>query len=100
MLEVVRHAGRPLAELAAELPVYPQVLRNVRVREKTDVESIPEVRQALDRARSVLNGRGRLVVRYSGTEPLLRVMAEGPDEAEVRALTEEIVNRVAQRLGA
>jgi phosphoglucosamine mutase len=100
VLEVVRQSGRPLAELAAELPVYPQVLRNVRVREKQDIETIPEVRQALDRARSALNGRGRLVVRYSGTEPLLRVMAEGPDEAEVRALTEEIAARVAQRLGA
>jgi phosphoglucosamine mutase len=100
VLEVVRHAGRPLAELGSELPVYPQVLRNVRVREKKDIETIPEVRQALDRARSALDGRGRLVVRYSGTEPLLRVMAEGPDEAEVRALTEHIVTCVAQRLGA
>jgi phosphoglucosamine mutase len=100
VLEVVRHSGRSLADLAAELPVYPQVLRNVRVREKKDIEAIPEVRQALERARAALDGRGRLVVRYSGTEPLLRVMAEGPDEAEVRALTEDIVSCVAQRLGA
>ena len=100
VLEVVKHAGRSLAELAAELPVYPQVLRNVRVREKQDIEAIPEVRAALDRARAALDGRGRLVVRYSGTEPLLRVMAEGPDEAEVQSLTEEIVNRVARLLGA
>ncbi|HET8646169.1 MAG TPA: phosphoglucosamine mutase, partial [Vicinamibacteria bacterium] len=92
--------ARPLAEIAAELPVYPQVLRNVRVREKKDIETIPEVRQVLERARTALDGRGRLVVRYSGTEPLLRVMAEGPDEAEVRALTEQIVACVAQRLGA
>lgn len=100
VLEVVRQSGRSLADLAAELPVYPQVLRNVRVREKKDIEDIPEVRQALARARAALDGRGRLVVRYSGTEPLLRVMAEGPDEAEVRALTEDIVSCVAQRLGA
>jgi phosphoglucosamine mutase len=100
VLEVVKHAGRSLAELAAELPVYPQVLRNVRVRDKQDIEAIPEVREALDRARAALDGRGRLVVRYSGTEPLLRVMAEGPDEAEVQSLTEEIVNRVARLLGA
>jgi phosphoglucosamine mutase len=100
VLEVVRRSGRPLPELAADLPVYPQVLRNVRVREKADIEQIPEVRQALDRARTALDGRGRLVVRYSGTEPLLRVMAEGPDEAEVRALTDEIVTRVAETLGA
>jgi phosphoglucosamine mutase len=100
VLEVVQHSGRSLGDLAADLPVYPQVLRNVRVREKKDIESIPEVRQALDRARTALDGRGRLVVRYSGTEPLLRVMAEGPDEAEVKALTEEIVDRVARQLGA
>jgi phosphoglucosamine mutase len=100
VLEVVKHSGRSLAELAAELPAYPQVLRNVRVREKQDLEAIPEVRAALDRARAALDGRGRLVVRYSGTEPLLRVMAEGPDEAEVQSLTEEIVHRVARLLGA
>ena len=100
VLEVMRQSGRPLPELAADLPVYPQVLRNVRVREKKDIEAIPQVRQALDRARTALDGRGRLVVRYSGTEPLLRVMAEGPDEAEVRALTDEIVSRVAEALGA
>jgi phosphoglucosamine mutase len=100
VLEVVRHSGHSLAELAGELAVYPQVLRNVRVREKADIETIPEVRRALDQARAALDGRGRLVVRYSGTEPLLRVMAEGPDEAEVRALTEEIVNCVGQKLGA
>jgi len=99
VLEVVGAAGRGLAELAAELPVYPQILRNARVREKLDIESIPEIRAALDAARSTLNGRGRLVVRYSGTEPVLRVMAEGPDEAEVARLVDAIVERVAERLG-
>lgn len=99
VLEVVGAARRSLAELAAELPVYPQVLRNARVRDKVDIESIPEVRAALDAARAALDGRGRLVVRYSGTEPVLRVMAEGPDEAEVTRLVDEIVHRVSRRLG-
>jgi phosphoglucosamine mutase len=99
VLEVVGAAGRPLSELAAELPVYPQILRNARVREKLDFESIPEIRAALDDARATLDGRGRLVVRYSGTEPVLRVMAEGPDEAEVTRLVDAIVERVSQRLG-
>jgi phosphoglucosamine mutase len=99
VLEVLGAAGRGLAELAAELPVYPQVLRNTRVREKQDIETIPEVRAALDEARTALDGRGRLVVRYSGTEPVLRVMAEGPDEAEVKRLVDRIVERVAARLG-
>src|SRR5437667_251163 len=99
VLEVVAAAGRSLAELAAELPVYPQVLRNARVRDKADIESIPEIRAALDDARSRLDGRGRLVVRYSGTEPVLRVMAEGPDETEVSRLVDVIIERVSQRLG-
>jgi len=99
VLEVTGAAGRSLAELAAELPVYPQILRNARVRDKRDIESIPEIRAALDDARSVLDGRGRLVVRYSGTEPVLRVMAEGPDEAEVARLVDAIIQRVSQQLG-
>jgi len=100
VLEVVKASGRPLHELAAELEVYPQILMNVRVRERADIEAIPEIKAQLDRARAALDGRGRLVVRYSGTEPLLRVMAEGPDEAEVRALAQGIVDAVKARLGA
>ena len=100
VLEVVKASGRPLHELAADLEVYPQVLINVRVRERADIEAIPEIKAQLDRARAALDGRGRLVVRYSGTEPLLRVMAEGPDEAEVRALAQGIVDAVKARLGA
>ena len=100
VLEVVKASGRPLHELAAELVVYPQVLLNVRVRERTEIEAIPAIREPIDRARAALDGRGRVVVRYSGTEPLLRVMAEGPDEAEVRALAQAIVDAVTARLGA
>ena len=100
VLEVVRAAGRPLHELAAELVVYPQVLKNVRVRERVEIESVPEIREKMDAARTALDGKGRLVVRYSGTEPLLRVMAEGPDPAEVSALVDGIVEAVSRRLGA
>jgi phosphoglucosamine mutase len=100
VLEVVRASGRPLHELAAELVVYPQVLLNVRVRERVEIETIPEIREHLDRARTALDGRGRLVVRYSGTEPLLRVMAEGPDAVEVQSLAQGIVDAVKTRLGA
>ncbi|HEY3120329.1 MAG TPA: phosphoglucosamine mutase [Vicinamibacteria bacterium] len=100
LLEVIDRSGRSLRELASELQVYPQVLMNVRVREKRDIETLPEVKQALDRARAALDGRGRLVVRYSGTEPLLRVMAEGPDEQEIRALAESIVRPIREQLGS
>jgi phosphoglucosamine mutase len=100
VLEVVKASGRSLHDLAGELAVYPQVLLNVRVRQREEIEGIPEVKERLDRARSALNGRGRLVVRYSGTEPLLRVMAEGPDEAEVRSLAQAIADAVRARIGA
>jgi len=100
VLEVVKASGRPLHELAKDLEVYPQVLLNVRVRERAEIEGIPEIKVRLDEARSTLSGRGRLVVRYSGTEPLLRIMAEGPDEAEVRTLAQGIVEAVTARLGA
>jgi phosphoglucosamine mutase len=100
VLEVVKASGRSLHDLAGELAVYPQVLLNVRVRQREEIEGIPEVKERLDRARAALNGRGRLVVRYSGTEPLLRVMAEGPDEAEVRSLAQAIADAVRARIGA
>jgi phosphoglucosamine mutase len=100
VLSVVRASGRTLASLAQDLPVYPQVLLNARVRERVDVETIPAIRMELDRAREALDGRGRLLVRYSGTEPLLRVMAEGPDEAEIRRLTQAIVDAANGAIGA
>jgi phosphoglucosamine mutase len=99
ILAVVRATGRPLAELAREMPVYPQIHRNVRVRQKADLEGVPAVREAMARARDALDGRGRLLVRYSGTEPLLRVMAEGPEESELQALADEIVAAAARSLG-
>jgi phosphoglucosamine mutase len=100
VLSVVKASGRRLGDLAGEMPVYPQVLLNARVRERVDIETVPLIRHALDEARRALDGRGRLVVRYSGTEPLLRVMAEGPDEAEIRGLTQAIVDAAARALGA
>jgi phosphoglucosamine mutase len=100
VLRLMADTGRELGDLASQLVTYPQVLVNVRVREKKDLKTVPAVAAAMRGVETRLGGEGRLLVRYSGTEPLLRVMAEGPDEAEVRALTEDIVSCVAQRLGA
>ena len=72
--------GRELADLAAELVTYPQVLVNVRVREKKDLQAVPAIADAMRRVEERLAGNGRLLVRYSGTEPLLRVMIEGKDQ--------------------
>ena len=78
---------------------YPQVLLNVRVREKADLAAIPEVAAAISRVEARVAGQGRLLVRYSGTEPLLRVMLEGRREDEIRRWAQEIVDVVKERLG-
>ena len=86
VLRVMAETGRELADLAAELVTYPQVLINVRVREKKDLQSVPAIAAAMDRVEDRLAGQGRLLVRYSGTEPLMRVMMEGRDQHEIQAL--------------
>ena len=79
VLRTMAASGRELADLADDLTTYPQVLLNVRVREKTDLEQVPDVAAVMKRVEERLAGNGRLLVRYSGTEPLLRVMLEGQD---------------------
>ncbi len=88
-----------LAGLAADLVTYPQVLLNVRVRERVDLQTVPDVAAVIARVHAHVASHGRLLVRYSGTEPLLRVMLEGRDEEEIRALAQEIVDVVKARLG-
>ena len=92
-------SGRELAELASELVTYPQVLVNVRVRERKDLSSSPAVADAMRKVEGRLGGQGRLLVRYSGTEPLLRIMLEGKDQAEIQAWAAEIAGVVKQELG-
>jgi phosphoglucosamine mutase len=99
VLRVMAESGRELADLAAELVTYPQVLLNVRVREKKDLRSIPAIAGAMERVEGRLAGQGRLLVRYSGTEPLLRVMIEGRDQAEIHTWASEIVGVVRDHLG-
>ena len=83
VLQTMAASGRELADLANDLTTYPQVLLNVHVREKTELENIPEVAAAMRRVEGRLGANGRLLVRYSGTEPLLRVMLEGQNAHEI-----------------
>ena len=99
VLRVMAETGRELADLAAELVTYPQVLINVKVREKRDLQSVPAIKAAMDRVEDRLAGQGRLLVRYSGTEPLLRVMMEGRDQREIQAWASEIAGAVKEHLG-
>jgi len=99
VLRTMALSGRSLGDLASDLVSYPQVLLNVRVREKLDLEKVPEVAAAIARVEARVDGHGRLLVRYSGTEPLLRVMLEGKHQEEIRTWAQEIVDVVKQHLG-
>lgn len=96
-LRVLISEKKPLHELA-HLKPFPQVLVNVPVKEKRDVREVPEIVQAMEEAERRIAGRGRLLVRFSGTEPLLRIMLEGPDEGEIRALSASIAEATRRNL--
>lgn len=99
VLRVMADTGRELADLASELVSYPQVLVNVRVKQKAELGSVPAIADTMDRIEKQLSGNGRLLVRYSGTEPLLRVMIEGKDQQEIQGWAREIAETVKQHLG-
>ncbi len=100
VLSAMAATGRELGDLAGELETYPQVLLNVRVRQKVDLKELPEVAAIVADVERRLGERGRLLVRYSGTEPLLRIMLEGQDQEGIRQWAEEIASAVKTKLGA
>ncbi len=99
ILRAMFDSGRALADLAADLALRPQVLLNVGVRRRARLEELPGVSALIEAASRRLGRDGRVLVRYSGTEPLLRIMVEGPDEAGIRGLAEEIADRVRAEIG-
>jgi phosphoglucosamine mutase len=96
VLAAMKRTGRPLAELAAGMPRFPQVMVNVRVRERIDVSRSPAIQEAVRRVEAALGGAGRVVLRASGTEPLIRVMVEGRDEPVVKRHANELAEVVRQ----
>jgi phosphoglucosamine mutase len=100
VLEVMVRTGRTLAELVADLKVFPQQIKNVNVREKRPFDELPEVMDVIRRAERELDGNGRVVVRYSGTEKLARVMIEAESERVMRHHTDAIAAAIQQAIGA
>ena len=100
VLEIMVRTGKPLAELVGDLKVFPQVIRNVRVRQKTPFAEIPTVQTAIAAAEGELAGNGRVVVRYSGTEALARVMIEAESKDQMDRLSESVVGAIRSALGA
>jgi len=99
MLEAMLAAQVSFSGLAGGLKEFPQVLHNVRVREKLDFKQFPEIVQTIDEIRAALAGAGRLDVRYSGTEPLARVMIEGEDLGRIEELAGRLTSVIARCLG-
>jgi len=91
LLRLMREKERPLSELAGLLEPFPQLLKNVHVKRKIPFDDAPEVQKAVKRVEDALKGRGRVLLRYSGTEPVCRVMVEGPDSDKVAMYTGDIV---------
>jgi phosphoglucosamine mutase len=99
LLRAVRDSGRTLGDLASRMTRYPQILVNVRVRSKPAFETIPEIRAAADQLELELSGHGRLLLRYSGTENLARVMIEGKNEEKIRTQANQLAEMIRQRIG-
>jgi phosphoglucosamine mutase len=99
VLAIMKQQERPLSELASCMRTYPQVLVNVKVRERRDLAGIPPVARRMAEIEKALDGSGRLLVRYSGTEPKLRIMLEGEDEATIRRYADELAELVRAEIG-
>jgi phosphoglucosamine mutase len=95
----MRETGAGLDELTAELQVYPQRLVNVRVRQRKPLEDLPGVVAEIRAAEKSFGDAGRVLVRFSGTEPLARVMVEGPELDQVEHFAQRIAERIRAELG-
>ena len=100
VMDTTVRAGKPLHELVADLKVFPQTIKNVRVREKRSFEEFPAVCNAIQSAEKELRGCGRVVVRYSGTEALARVMVEAENDDTLRRLADNIAGEIQKAIGA
>jgi phosphoglucosamine mutase len=99
ILAILQKSGRSLSELASVMQSLPQVLVNVRVRERLDLEQLPEVRDMIEAVESRLGETGRVLIRYSGTEPLMRIMLEGQDQDEINGMANQIAELVQSTIG-
>jgi len=99
VLAVMQQTGRPLAELASGMQKYPQVLLNVKVAKRFDPAGVPAVQEVMARIERKMGGEGRVVLRPSGTEPVIRVMVEGRDEGVTRAAATELADVVKAAAG-
>jgi phosphoglucosamine mutase len=99
ILAIAAEANQPLSELRKILTKFPQQLRNITVREKLSFERFPSLQARLEAAKAALAGKGRVVLRYSGTEPKARLLLEGPDADMLRSWADDIQSEIEKALG-
>jgi phosphoglucosamine mutase len=100
LLRALRESRKTLAEMLDGFVRFPQVLVNVRVREKVPFDEMPSVRSQVDEVEELLSQKGRLLLRYSGTEPLARVMIEGENQFKIEGYAHRIADAIDREIGA
>lgn len=100
LIRALRDSGKSLGQMTAGFETYPQILVNVRVREKLPFADLPSVQTAVGEVEGVLATKGRLLLRYSGTEPLARVMIEGENQHQIESYAQKIATAIRQEIGA
>jgi phosphoglucosamine mutase len=99
ILSLIKRTTKPMSELAKAMSAVPQILLNVKVTQKPVLESVPDIDRAIRASEDRLNGSGRVVVRYSGTEPLLRIMVEGERDSLIKEVAEHLAQVVRTHIG-
>jgi phosphoglucosamine mutase len=100
ILRIMQESGKPLSELKKCLRKYPQAQRNLKVREKPPLEQLPKVMELVEEAERQLAGAGRVLLRYSGTEPKIRLLIEGRDGDKINAQADRIADLIQESIGA
>lgn len=98
IIQAINYYNRSLHELVSEVPLYPQIMRSVKVKEKKPLEKLTKLSKVQEQATKDLKGKGRIVLRYSGTEPLLRVMVEGEDDQVIGNICNKLENIIVDEL--
>jgi phosphoglucosamine mutase len=99
LLAVMKESGKPISELARCMEVFPQSQLGLQVKSKPELGSLPSVMSAIRDAEKKLGAKGRVLVRYSGTEPKVRVLVEGPDQKMIDAIADDIADELKKSIG-
>lgn len=99
VLAILKKSGKPLSEMASVMRSLPQILINVKVRERVPLDKFPELEQLVADVQKMLGDSGRVLIRYSGTEPLMRIMLEGEDQDEISSMANQIAQLVRETIG-